>query len=161
MIDAGEHVWAPSTIASSTGVTVTVWATFQLAVVNVNGVGAKVHCVDVPIVTVILAEGCKLNTTVNAPVLPAVSVAALSVVTIVIVPTSSSAMVFVAASGAPSVATPEVTAVKVIITVSPGSVIKSLITGIEIVAVVARAGIVTVPESAVKSVPEVAVPETV
>ena len=55
-------------------------------------------------------------------------------------------------------AKPELIDVRVITTVSLPSTIKSLITGIEMVAVVEPAGIVTVPLRAVKSEPDVAVP---
>lgn len=73
---------------------------------------------------------------------------------------SLSRMVLVAARVAPKVGKPEVIVVKVIVTVSAGSTTKSLITGMVIVAVVEPAGIVTVPLSAVKSEPDVAVPDT-
>jgi len=82
------------------------------------------------------------------------------VLAIVTVAESLSAMVLVATSVAPSVARPELTDVRVTTTVSLPSTIASLITGIEIVAVVEPAGIVTVPLNAVKSEPDVAVPPT-
>ena len=68
---------------------------------------------------------------------------------IVTVAESLSAIVFVAVSVAPSVASPDVIEVKVTMTVSDPSTIKSLFTGIVIVAVVAPARTVTVPESTV------------
>ena len=62
---------------------------------------------------------------------------------------SLSAIIFVAVSVAPSVANPEVMLVRVAMTVSEPSTMASLTTGIVIVAVVAPARTVTVPESAV------------
>src|SRR5258706_360530 len=63
----------PSTIGSSTPVTVTVCATFQLAVVNVSEAGATVPSVrsldDSPIVT--FAVGWLFRTTVNVAAPPA------------------------------------------------------------------------------------------
>ena len=56
---------------------------------------------------------------------------------------------------------PLVIVFSVITTVSVASTIASSITGTEIVAVVAPAAIVTVPLSAVKSLPDAAVPVTV
>ena len=84
------------------------------------------------------------------------------VLAMVTVAASLSAIVFVATklAAAPSEAAPDVTAVRVMITVSLPSTIRSSITGIEIVAVVAKAGIVMVPLKAVKSLPDVAVPAT-
>ena len=65
-----------------TAVAVTVCAVAKLAVVNVNVVGAKVHCPDGSgaTVTVVLALGCGAKDKVNAAVLPP-SVAELSVTT--------------------------------------------------------------------------------
>ena len=87
--------------------------------------------------------------------------AALVVLATETVAVSLSASVLVATSVAPSVANPEVTPVIVTITVSAPSTIASSIVGMLITAVVEPAGMVTVPERAVKSEPEVAVPETV
>ena len=68
------HECVPSTSVSLTAVVVTVWATFQLALVNVSGDGAKVHWSGVAgsaaIVTVTLLPGWAVSTTVNAPVAP-------------------------------------------------------------------------------------------
>ena len=72
-----------------------------------------------------------------------------AVLAIVTVAESLSMMVFVAVSVAPRVARPEVMEVNVTMTVSGPSTMASLITGTAIVAVVAPARIVTVPESAV------------
>ena len=82
------------------------------------------------------------------------------VLAIVTVAESLSAMVLVATSVAPSVARPELIDVRVTMTVSLPSTIASLMTGIEMVAVVEPARIVTVPLNAVKSKPDVAVPAT-
>ena len=71
------------------------------------------------------------------------------VLAMVTVAESLSAIVLVAARVAPNVARPEVMLVRVTITVSEPSTIASLITGIVMVAVVAPARTVTVPESAV------------
>ena len=71
---------------------------------------------------------------------------------------SLSTIVLVAATLPLNVASPEVTLVRVINTVSAPSTIASSSVGIVIVAVVEPAGIVTVPESAVKSLPDAAVP---
>ena len=75
--------------------------------------------------------------------------APLVVLAMVTVAESLSAIVLVAVNVAPSVARPEVMLVSVTMTVSDVSTIASLITGIEIVAVVAPARTVTVPDSAV------------
>ena len=66
----GEQKWPPSTMASSIAVAVTVWATFQLALVNVKVLGENVHCGLVPMVIVAVPVGTALSTTVNAPVPP-------------------------------------------------------------------------------------------
>ena len=62
---------------------------------------------------------------------------------------SLSAIVLVATSGLPNVARPDVMLERVTVTVSESSIVLSLITGMLIVAVLAPAKIVTVPESAV------------
>ena len=71
------------------------------------------------------------------------------VLAIVTVAESLSAIVLVAVSVAPRVARPEVMEVRVTMTVSGPSTIASLITGMVMVAVVAPARTVTVPDSAV------------
>ena len=70
-------------------------------------------------------------------------------------------MVLVALAGIPSVAAPEMIVSRVTIMVSGPSTSASLMTGMAMVAVLLPATTVTVPASAVKSVPEVAVPVTV
>ena len=107
-----------------------------------------------------LVELASVCVTVITPATAPVSFP-LVVLAIVTVAASLSAMVFVATFAPPIVAVPAVTPVSVTMTVSAPSTIRSLITGIVTVADVARAGIVTVPERAVKSVPDVAVPVTV
>ena len=79
-----------------------------------------------------------------------------------IVAESLSPMVLVATrlAAAPREAAPDVTAVRVMTTVSLPSTIRSFSTGMLINAVVLPEAIVTVPESAVKSAPDVAVPAT-
>ena len=86
-----------------------------------------------------LNEGLAIKTTTAVTLITAIVTVALS----------SSAIVFVAITVAPSVANPEVTLVKVTVNVSEGSTMASFNTGIVMVAVVAPAGIVTVPDSAV------------
>ena len=71
------------------------------------------------------------------------------VLAMVTVAESLSAIVLVAVSVPPSVASPEVMLPSVTITVSGASTIASSVTGMLIVAVVAPAIMVTVPESAV------------
>src|SRR5712691_9878087 len=85
----------PSTIGSSTPVTVTVCATFQFAVVNVSDTGATVPSVrsfdDNPIVT--LAVGWLVRTTANVAVPPASVVVSPDVGLTVIPATSLSVFV--------------------------------------------------------------------
>ena len=75
--------------------------------------------------------------------------AALVVLAIETVAASSLVIVLVEISVAPSVARPDVTLVSVTTTVSAGSTMASFSTEVGIVAVVAPARIVTVPDSAV------------
>src|SRR5438093_741435 len=85
----------PSTIASSTPVTVTVCARFQFTVVNVSDAGATVPSVrsldDNPIVT--FAVGWLVKTTVNVAVPPASVVVSPDVGVTVIPATSLSVLV--------------------------------------------------------------------
>jgi hypothetical protein len=67
---AGEQKCGPSTTVSLVAVTVTVCATFQLALVKFNVLGENVHCGLVPMVMVAGPVGTALNTTVNAPFAP-------------------------------------------------------------------------------------------
>src|SRR6266478_5196516 len=93
----------PSTIGSSTPVTVTVCATFQFAVVNVSDTGATVPSVrsldDNPTVT--FAVGWLVRTTVNVAVPPASGVVSHDVaLTVTVCATFQFAVVNVRLAGA-------------------------------------------------------------
>ena len=62
--------WMPSMSASSTAVTVTVRGTFQLTVVNVNGVGAMLQFESPLTAMATSAVGALFSTTVKLPVAP-------------------------------------------------------------------------------------------
>ena len=152
----------PSTIASSTPVTVTLWATFQLPVVKVSKAGPAVASPgsEAVIENTTSEVGWRSSTTVKVPVVP-VSDTVIGPPATVKLATSLSVMVLVALAGIPSVAAPEMIVSRVTIMVSGPSTSASLMTGMAMVAVLLPATTVTVPASAVKSVPEVAVPVTV
>jgi hypothetical protein len=62
--------WLPSTTASSTAVTLTLWATFQVEVVNVNVVRSRVAWASDASVTTTSAAGCVFRRTVKVSVRP-------------------------------------------------------------------------------------------
>ena len=80
----------PSTMKSSTPVTVTVCALFQFADVNVTGDGATVPSAVFELLnpTVTLAVGCEVSTTVNVAVPPA-SVVVRPLVGLTVIPAAS------------------------------------------------------------------------
>ena len=152
----------PSTIRSSTPVTVTLWATFQSPVVKVSEAALTVASPgsEAVIENTTSEVGWRSSTTVKVPVVP-VSDTVIGPPATVKLATSLSVMVLVALAGIPSVAAPEMIVSRVTIMVSGPSTSASLMTGMAMVAVLLPATTVTVPASAVKSVPEVAVPVTV
>ncbi len=81
-------VWAPSTAVSSTPVTVTVWAVFQLELVNVNWAGDTVASpvsFDVALMTT-SEDGWVLSTTANVAVVPVSDTVAVVQDTVPVVP---------------------------------------------------------------------------